>query len=274
MSIVNYLGPYRKIGKNKGTLISSTRLVVKCDTCNSTSWETTWINRRIRSFDMCQTCKNKCGVTGMLGKKHTVEQRALWSKERSGNANPSKRTDVRAKISLKLKGRDAYWLKGKKRPEHASFMKKRMLDVWNSHEHFDLRAKYVDALENVRRILGIGHSKLHDEIKNMLISENIGKFQSEQRIDRFTVDELDIEHRVIIEIYGDFWHANPISYHADDIITFPGRHVRAGDLWNKDVDRRKVLEQLGFQVEIIWENEWKKDRESVIRRMNNVINGL
>lgn len=59
----------------------------------------------------------------------------------------------------------------------------------------------------------------------------------------------------IIEIQGDFWHANPSKYKQDDILNFPGKKVIAKDLWKKDEDKKIMIENLGYKIFYLWESD-------------------
>lgn len=70
----------------------------------------------------------------------------------------------------------------------------------------------------------------------------------------------------IIEFYGDLWHANPNKYKPDDKpICWSTRSKTAKELWEADERKLSDLENSGFEVLIIWEEDWKKDRSLVIR---------
>ena len=89
-----------------------------------------------------------------------------------------------------------------------------MKDRWNCENgRNDLLDKLLKGLKN--RL-----SKLHQKIKNELQLYKIG-FVSEQRVDRYLVDELNENKKIIIEINGDYIHANPKIYKLDDIIRLP-----------------------------------------------------
>ena len=62
----------------------------------------------------------------------------------------------------------------------------------------------------------------------------------------------------IIECYGDYWHCNPLKYTAD--YYHKRIHKTAQEIWNKDDERIKLLQDNGYIVEIIWE----KDTENYI----------
>lgn len=68
--------------------------------------------------------------------------------------------------------------------------------------------------------------------------------------------------KTIIEVQGDFWHANPNIYMADDNLKFPNGTVKAFDLWEKDSIKNQLARKYGYKVVYIWESE--------IRSMSNI----
>lgn len=201
--------------------------------------------------------------------KHSEEFKKRMSERMKGENNPSKREDVREKLSVALKGRKTPWLNGKKRPEHAKFMKERMLSVWSAE--CEERTAHLKALEKTRKDLQRGHSKLHDEVKSQLEEAGLKGFISEQIIDKLFVDEVNFEKRIVLEIQGDFWHANPRKFKASDIMTFPGRSILASDVWIRDATRRNILSALGYTVIEIWESDWNQNPLLQIERIKEFL---
>jgi len=71
------------------------------------------------------------------------------------------------------------------------------------------------------------------------------------------VDILLLDFDIIIEIYGDFWHANPSIYiETDEFPKWEGRKT-AKEIWNFDEIRINHIQQFGFDVMVIWESELK-----------------
>jgi len=62
---------------------------------------------------------------------------------------------------------------------------------------------------------------------------------------------------LIIEIYGDYWHANPKIYNSDEkpISFYPEKTAK--DIWDYDTKRKEILENRGFEVVEIWESDIK-----------------
>jgi hypothetical protein len=77
------------------------------------------------------------------------------------------------------------------------------------------------------------------------------------------VDCLYEEKKKIIEFYGTYWHASPRKYKPDDIL-FKTSNKSAKDIWRKDQERVRNLRASGFEVLIIWEDEYTETPEWAI----------
>lgn len=66
-----------------------------------------------------------------------------------------------------------------------------------------------------------------------------------------------VDTKIIIEINGDYWHANPKFYNENDILVYPGKKVLAKEIWNKDKKLIKIAEENNYKVITIWEDEIK-----------------
>jgi hypothetical protein len=60
----------------------------------------------------------------------------------------------------------------------------------------------------------------------------------------------------VIECHGDYWHCNPECFLP--IYYNESTHLTAQEMWDKDNKKKKILEDAGYIVEIIWENVHKK----------------
>lgn len=98
-------------------------------------------------------------------------------------------------------------------------------------------------------------SSLHRAVREALSLEEKG-FCSEQVVGRYIVDELNRGTREIIEVYGDYAHANPAVYDADFEVRFPGQSYLASDKWAYDKKRENYLRSLGFNIRVIWESDF------------------
>ena len=67
-----------------------------------------------------------------------------------------------------------------------------------------------------------------------------------------------------IEFNGDYWHCNPKLYEEDETISFHGESFFVKDIWEKDERKIDFIRSQGFECDIIWENDYKKDPDKII----------
>lgn len=72
-----------------------------------------------------------------------------------------------------------------------------------------------------------------------------------------------LEKNIVLEFFGDYWHKNP------DVNRFSNEEI----LSRKLLDDRKIkyLETMGYNVYIIWENTWKRDKMLVIDELKSIL---
>jgi len=75
------------------------------------------------------------------------------------------------------------------------------------------------------------------------------------------------DRNLIIEYNGDFWHANPIIYKAEDLLSHPDGKIRAADIWARDEAKKKLAEKYGYTIVYIWESEIKKLGEESLQKL-------
>ncbi len=85
----------------------------------------------------------------------------------------------------------------------------------------------------------------------------------------FFPDILFEKDGIIIEFYGNFWHANPLMYKENDILH---NNLIAKDIWEKDEKRIKSLSDMGYKVLVVFEKEYKEDKQLVLKRIEQMLN--
>lgn len=66
----------------------------------------------------------------------------------------------------------------------------------------------------------------------------------------------------IIEFNGDYWHANPAITESNTVIKQNG--LTAQDIWNRDKIKHNTAINRGFDVLVVWESEFKNDKQKTI----------
>ena len=74
-----------------------------------------------------------------------------------------------------------------------------------------------------------------------------------------------------IEFNGNYWHANPELYEANHIFSYWDNKMTAQEVWNKDKLKYDILINEGFNVNIIWEKNYRDNKEKVINEYVNKI---
>lgn len=120
---------------------------------------------------------------------------------------------------------------------------------------------------------------------NIFISEcekEIGEFLNENskelvenqflyystKLDKWFSYDFRIGNKVI-EYHGDYWHCNPNKYTED--FYHQQQRKTAKDIWNKDRTKKEILEENGYSLLVIWESDYKKDKQGTIQKCINFL---
>lgn len=99
------------------------------------------------------------------------------------------------------------------------------------------------------------------EIELAQFCSQIGDIKCNVRVGRWNVDILFEDRKLIVEFFGDFWHLNPKFYASSDRHGFHNKFITAQDIWNRDQYKIDSLQKLGYNVIVIWENDWHLNKQ-------------
>ena len=74
----------------------------------------------------------------------------------------------------------------------------------------------------------------------------------------YRVDGYCEETNTIYEYHGDYWHGNPDVYPSDEINKTNKKTM--GELYENTIQREQLLRSLGYNVVVMWESEWEKQK--------------
>lgn len=94
-------------------------------------------------------------------------------------------------------------------------------------------------------------------------------FIMEYQISSLKCDLCNPDKKLIIEYYGDIWHANPRKYSPDQYITAIKKTAR--EKWVIDRKRIFFLRRQGYNVLIIWEHEWLNDKLTSLNKIKTFL---
>lgn len=86
----------------------------------------------------------------------------------------------------------------------------------------------------------------------------------------YKVDFCDEERKKIIEFYGDYWHGNPKKFNVIDVQIFSGKTYR--QIREADAMRENIIRQLGYNILIIWESDYKKYPKETVQKCLDFLN--
>lgn len=204
--------------------------------------------------------------------KYTKEELRImnpWSDEFWMNKGYSLAEAKEIKSGFFKKGADAYLslprgVRLSNNHLHYSYWKKRFPDSWEE--------KYADHMKEIYHKSGRGVSSIAKEFCYSLhgkfdfcsnvyyYPDEFGKLIKESKKYVF-YDYVDTRRMVCVEFNGNWWHANPETYSPDDILM--GK--TASEIWKRDAIKLQTIEDFGFRTFVVWEKDYKKNKEEVIQ---------
>jgi len=89
---------------------------------------------------------------------------------------------------------------------------------------------------------------------NIMHMENGGEYKIPDT--NFKADGYCQETNTIYEFNGDFWHGNPKRYDLNEINNVT--KCTFGELYQKTLNKEKIIKEMGFNLIVIWESDWIK----------------
>ena len=148
------------------------------------------------------------------------------------------------------------------------------------------RLRYIRMVEKILKYQkeSITYSKISQElfsqIEKYLDNKGIIKYALNGGEQYFFINEefckgtsVDFKYgNVIIEFYGDYWHANPLYYLEEEIVPVRGGVKLAKDMWEYDKKRVDWLTTKGYSVMVVWETDYNTNKQSTVENCINFIN--
>jgi G:T-mismatch repair DNA endonuclease (very short patch repair protein)/endogenous inhibitor of DNA gyrase (YacG/DUF329 family) len=99
-------------------------------------------------------------------------------------------------------------------------------------------------------------------VNEYLINKNIISIPQHPMFNKYVVDFFIPSLNKVIEVLGDYWHGNPLKYPPDKITQ------RQLDAHLRDKSKKEYLEQEGYTVHMIWENDIYEQLEQTMSFLN------
>jgi len=210
---------------------------------------------------------NKNAIKPLVCQKCIVCDTEYHIKQKEAKRNRSKTCSVacrRKYHSKKISGENNHFY-GKKFPE-----------IWNEKRKETLKKKF--GVENAfalskQRTKSKGQIELYElmKVKFPNTEVHIEKLVLQSPYMIFA-DIVFPTEKIIVEYHGDFWHCNPYKYEA----TYynPKKQLTAQEIWSQDQKRKELLEKENYKVFIVWESDFKKNKEQTLSNLIKEISGV
>lgn len=97
-------------------------------------------------------------------------------------------------------------------------------------------------------------SKPEKEIEKILKKLNIDVKRT-YKVNEYICDIFIPKLNLIIEYNGDYWHCNPNKFSKDYL--HPHKKKTSEEIWNEDKIRIDNIKKYGYNLEVVWESEYK-----------------
>jgi len=242
-------------GQLTATQIKKEKVLIQCNECNQFSEAWFYKNLWDRNY-VCQSCVKRGSKNPFYGKKHSEGFKQALSKERSisykGKNNPfynkkhSKKT--RKKLSeiqhLKIGPLNAFY--GKHHSDKTKKILSQKCKKWNL-AHPDICRR--NALKGIKKQLG-RKSSIERITEDKLIQHGF-QFKYNFILNHKYQFDFLIEQSFILEVHGDYWHANPKKYGKGKRPINKTQRFKI----KRDKEKQAYAQQLGYKIFVIWENQ-------------------
>lgn len=150
------------------------------------------------------------------------------------------------------------WIQKLKKHANKEESKQLRRDINKKTWESKTESEKIKVIENLRtgrkgRLSGL-ESRVHNIFQKW---KSLGGFDFEYQfyINGKSSYDFLIYDKIILEVQGDFWHANPKKYKESDILPHPTGNVLASDLWKKDEVKKKIAIDNGYGIIYLWESE-------------------
>lgn len=216
-----------------------------------------------------RTCSKEC--KNELARKNTIKQfsdPAAREVQRQKSLEQKKNPDYQEKVKRSMELRTERWAEqghprtGMQQPESAKlaigtankgrFKGKTWEEIYGKEVADRRRVENSLSMSKKNEVLlKEKRSSLEEKLLPYL-----PEYENNVQISYYNVDFINKQTNHIIEVYGDYWHCNPIKY-ADN---FMHHHfnVTAAERRKLDETRVQYLESLGYSVTVVWESDLDK----------------
>jgi hypothetical protein len=202
-----------------------------------------------------------------LQKKHICKQCSLEKQTGDGNPFYNKQHSSNSinKISNsrigKYCGKDNHMFNN---PFYKKIISDKAIERWNNGSMEETRVKLRNLMKNriaSGELKSYNRSKAEDELIKILNQNNIDIIPNFLLCGKI-FDIYIPFFNLLIEYNGDYWHCNPNKY--DENYINVKKNKTAKEIWEYDKNKLYLAKNNGYNCEVIWESDYKKNKNIII----------
>lgn len=229
---------------------------------------------------ICMSCRNAGEGNPFYGKKHTEESKKIitdkfharykkednyfYGKNMWEIYDADKRENFKQKIKLKCSGKNNHFY-GKKHTEESRRKISDNLKLYYKDNPLEIERLRNTALKNLNNQIGKKNS-IERLVENYLSSLEC-TFKYNKIINSKYQYDFVINEKYLLEVQGDYWHANPLKY-GDGKKKLSERQMFKV---SRDKDKKEYAIENGYKIFYIWESDIRSNDFSKIDEMIRII---
>jgi len=209
---------------------SQNRETVMCLTCGN-PFERYKRILHPRSGKLVQYCSNKCSRSS----DEQTDKARIWMELNQPMHNQSSREKIK-QSKLERYGNASY--------NNMEKCKKTMMDRYGVHCVF-----YLPSCKSNGRRISKFQRKVYVDVLKCYPDAKLEVYLPDVKK---AVDIYIPSIKMVVECHGDYWHCNPSKCSPEYYNKLV--HLTAREIWDRDDEKRKLLESNGYTFQIVWEN--------------------
>ena len=137
------------------------------------------------------------------------------------------------------------------------------------HDNHTIKCGYSKISQELFNILLKYYNK-NDRINVLYATKNKEFCINDNKVN-YLYDFTDLKNKKIIEFQGDLYHANPNLYNNDNYINPYDPNKTAKFIWDQDLNKKQIAEKYGFEVEYVWEYDYRNNKEEIINKCKHFL---
>lgn len=200
--------------------------------------------------------ENKENCRKMTEKVYSSEEIKTKRKNRVKKATSTKEYKKRqSELMTKIykKNPEEYVNSRKRQP--TNWMKKSNYERWTILFGKEVADRKMENWIKKNKLPNSSKDTKPEKLFALILDMNNIKYEKQKPVKRYKCDFYIPEYNLIVEIDGDYWHANPEKYKANDIIG-PSKKT-AKKIWEYDKTKTQDILNEGYKVLRYWSSDLK-----------------